>query len=436
MSMGVRYCSNDNQMLLEHGYRNGMRKQPFVPDTSGAEGEVRHLYVETFGTYGKVGTQDNRSKYPMYRLSWDSTDLTGLRAVLPEHQRSEEFVLDLKLLCVQTTRYGDAVFTFYEELIINNLLSQAAEGHDTSLTLEDWKNLDAQCQEFTRGSHEMSPFKRNIRYEPSRPHASAEEHKSEDPKPSGAQAATYTCEICDLCGSEDKFTTDELATLGCNHFMCKTCMVRYINGKVDGMDLTGITCPHTAVDTMTCTYTIQRHEIEAILPRKDFIKYEKLEQRQREMIAHANSRTKEVDPEFVAWKKANTKDCPGCNVPIQKNGGCMHMTCGVDGCKTEFCWACRGPYKAAKFYCLKCEDCNGTGQHKFGKCPGCSGNGRFQKRGPFPGGCGYSSNGTACVGGQPGVIPQPPPQQQPRYGGNYFSQRRNNSPRSYMSSWT
>merc|ERR1711964_481415 len=116
-------------------------------------------------------------------------------------------------------------------------------------------------------------------------------------------------------------------------------------------------------------------------------------------------------------------------------GGCMHMTCRVDGCKTEFCWTCRGPYKAAKFYCLKCEDCNGTGQ-QFGKCLRCNGNGRFQIPGPFPGGCGFSSNGTACVGGKPGVIPQAPPQQQPGYGGARPTYQRNHSPASIGSYWS
>lgn len=42
----------------------------------------------------------------------------------------------------------------------------------------------------------------------------------------------------------------------------------------------------------------------------------------------------------------NTKDCPKCNVVIEKNGGCNHMTCRSGSCKFEFCWICLGPWSA------------------------------------------------------------------------------------------
>lgn len=35
-----------------------------------------------------------------------------------------------------------------------------------------------------------------------------------------------------------------------------------------------------------------------------------------------------------------------CSKPIEKNGGCMHMTCRKEsaGCGHEFCWLCRGAW--------------------------------------------------------------------------------------------
>lgn len=41
------------------------------------------------------------------------------------------------------------------------------------------------------------------------------------------------------------------------------------------------------------------------------------------------------------WILANTKKCPSCQTPIQKNAGCMHMSCT---CGHEFCWLCTGPW--------------------------------------------------------------------------------------------
>lgn len=52
------------------------------------------------------------------------------------------------------------------------------------------------------------------------------------------------------------------------------------------------------------------------------------------------------ESENVTWMIANTKKCPECRAPIEKNGGCMHMSCKKNsgGCGYEFCWLCRGPW--------------------------------------------------------------------------------------------
>ncbi|KAN0031858.1 hypothetical protein ACTFIV_005725 [Dictyostelium citrinum] len=48
----------------------------------------------------------------------------------------------------------------------------------------------------------------------------------------------------------------------------------------------------------------------------------------------------EDDSETANWISTNTQDCPKCHTAIEKNGGCMHMTCKK--CKHEFCWICLG----------------------------------------------------------------------------------------------
>ncbi|KAK1381778.1 RBR-type E3 ubiquitin transferase [Heracleum sosnowskyi] len=45
----------------------------------------------------------------------------------------------------------------------------------------------------------------------------------------------------------------------------------------------------------------------------------------------------------MTWIIANSKQCPKCNLAIQKSQGCMHMTCKPP-CKHEFCWICLGPW--------------------------------------------------------------------------------------------
>ena len=43
-----------------------------------------------------------------------------------------------------------------------------------------------------------------------------------------------------------------------------------------------------------------------------------------------------------------TQKCPMCKTPIDKNGGCVHMTCI---CRYEFCWICLKVWKGhSSFY--------------------------------------------------------------------------------------
>ncbi|KAM6462844.1 E3 ubiquitin-protein ligase parkin isoform 7-T8 [Liasis olivaceus] len=38
--------------------------------------------------------------------------------------------------------------------------------------------------------------------------------------------------------------------------------------------------------------------------------------------------------------RRTTKPCPKCHVPVEKDGGCMHMKCPQPQCKFEWCWKC------------------------------------------------------------------------------------------------
>ncbi|EGT37395.1 hypothetical protein CAEBREN_08953 [Caenorhabditis brenneri] len=52
-----------------------------------------------------------------------------------------------------------------------------------------------------------------------------------------------------------------------------------------------------------------------------------------------------------SWILSNTRDCPRCFAPTQKNGGCNHMRC--TGCRYEYCWVCLRNWKTHSGYCTQ-----------------------------------------------------------------------------------
>uniref|UniRef100_A0A8D2CTK1 E3 ubiquitin-protein ligase parkin n=1 Tax=Sciurus vulgaris TaxID=55149 RepID=A0A8D2CTK1_SCIVU len=53
--------------------------------------------------------------------------------------------------------------------------------------------------------------------------------------------------------------------------------------------------------------------------------------------AAERARWEEASKETI---KRTTKPCPHCGVPVEKNGGCMHMKCPQPQCRLEWCWNC------------------------------------------------------------------------------------------------
>ncbi|XP_075209752.1 uncharacterized protein LOC142317242 [Lycorma delicatula] len=55
------------------------------------------------------------------------------------------------------------------------------------------------------------------------------------------------------------------------------------------------------------------------------------------------SSSESEDAANCLWLVTNSKPCPNCKSPIQKNEGCNHMKCSK--CKFDFCWVCLESWK-------------------------------------------------------------------------------------------
>jgi ariadne-1 len=199
---------------------------------------------------------------------------------------------------------------------------------------------------------------------------------------------------CPICLENIRGT--ETYALGCGHRYCNKCWRNYLELKVKSeADCVCSHCPFPK-----CTEVVHDRAFKKILPKDVFKSYEKFvfrslvsenpslkfcpapgcsnairvdRKNRREAVKctcgfrwcfqcadyengdHMPATCENVDAwkqkatdesENVRWLIANTKKCPTCRKPIEKNGGCMHMTCRKQsgGCGAEFCWLCRGPW--------------------------------------------------------------------------------------------
>jgi ariadne-1 len=208
-------------------------------------------------------------------------------------------------------------------------------------------------------------------------------------KPPSAQK--YTCLIC-----TDDFSAKDTYALACGHRYCNGCWKTYLDLKIaSGPECTSASCP-----APKCKAKVHEDTYKALVEKDMFERYAnfiiksfvddnplvkwcpapgcgftiKCERKDRkEAVAckcgfefcfnccdyevgdHMPCPCAQVEEwqqkasdesENVTWMLANTKKCPECRAPIEKNGGCMHMSCKKNsgGCGYEFCWLCRGPW--------------------------------------------------------------------------------------------
>ncbi|XP_010528636.1 PREDICTED: probable E3 ubiquitin-protein ligase ARI8 [Tarenaya hassleriana] len=198
-------------------------------------------------------------------------------------------------------------------------------------------------------------------------------------------AGERTCGIC----FED-FLCDKLHAAACGHPFCDTCWEGYISTAInDGPGCLTLRCPDPS-----CGAAIGQDMINALVSDEDKKKYNRyfirsyVEDSRKtkwcpapgcdyavnyvvgsgnyDVNCHcsysfcwncAEEAHRPVDCDTVAkwvlknsaesenmnWILANSKPCPKCKRPIEKNQGCMHITC-TPPCKFEFCWLCLGAW--------------------------------------------------------------------------------------------
>ncbi|XP_065363902.1 E3 ubiquitin-protein ligase ariadne-1 [Calliphora vicina] len=199
-----------------------------------------------------------------------------------------------------------------------------------------------------------------------------------------------TAEECEICFSQ--LPSDSMAGLECGHRFCLTCWREYLTTKIISEGLgQSISCAAHGCDILVDDVTVTKLVTDARVRVKyqqlitnSFVECNQLlrwcpsiDCTYALKVAYYESRPVRCkcnhefcfacgenwhdpvkcrwlkkwikkcddDSETSNWIAANTKECPKCNVTIEKDGGCNHMVCKNQNCKHDFCWVCLGSWE-------------------------------------------------------------------------------------------
>ena len=193
-------------------------------------------------------------------------------------------------------------------------------------------------------------------------------------------------QMCFVC-CDDSVKSEDFISLGCKHSYCRECWTNYLESRITEGEVFNIRCMDPE-----CQINLSYDCVKEIASDAVFAKYKKFmgtkvaseskkytfcpmegcgacseltsalvgstvdcqscshafclkcqEEAHEPASCEAMKlwlKLQQEDGMTTKWISAHTKDCPKCKKPIEKNGGCNHMSCGQ--CRAEFCWLCLG----------------------------------------------------------------------------------------------
>ena len=131
----------------------------------------------------------------------------------------------------------------------------------------------------------------------------------------------YTIHECSSC-----FETKETIYLDCRHYYCKFCLLAMFESMINSKNNFKLICCKKYID-INLIYLCQNIEI--------LNKYSKI-------LSKMNKKIENIDLYLLELsKKKGWKNCPKCNIIIEKSSGCNAIRC--TNCYSIFCYICKKP---------------------------------------------------------------------------------------------